>query len=128
MSETTTEWVVDANAPTDQRRRRIAWQEYGYISKYEGSENYNWQTRRGDGHLSGIVTGAEAAMAHADAMLALPVEEFNAMAAIGLRDEIANLEKKLLALQPGADLLPGYHAGFEAGMAAMKAKVEAVLS
>lgn len=127
-SQPTPTWIQDPTAPTDKWTRRIEYCVYGYICQYEGSNDYCWQARRGGHVLTGIVEGRDAAMAAADDTLALPVEKFNARVAVELRAQMKQLEKDLLALQPDADLLPGYHAGFEAGAASVRQQIAAVLN
>ncbi len=102
-------------------------QRAGYVAQYEGTDSYNWQDIRYGHRLSGIVEGAEAAMAACDASMALSDEEFNARVAATLITELKRLEKELLALQPTTTLLTGYHAGFDAGFAKARESVLAAL-
>lgn len=102
-------------------------QRAGYVAQYEGSDSYNWQDIRYGHRLSGIVNGADAAMAACDASMALSDEEFNARVATTLITELKRLEKELLALQPNTTLLTGYHAGFEAGFAKARESMLAAL-
>ena len=102
-------------------------QRAGYVSQYEGSNRYNWQDIRGDHRLSGVVEGADAAMAACDASMALSDEDFNARVAANLITELKQREKALLELQPNTTLLTGYHAGFEAGFAKARESVLAAL-
>lgn len=125
---TETEWQRDE---TDTKRATYHKGRYtrreGYVAQYEGSDSYNWQDIR-DGHrLSGIVEGAADAMTACDASMALADEEFKARVAATLVTELKRLEKELLALQPTTALLPGYHAGFEAGFAKARNSVLAAL-
>lgn len=123
-----TPWKQNLEAPTDQWDRHDESGDCGYISKYKGSDDYYWQTVRNNFRLAGIVVGREAAIAAADAKLALPIDDFNALVAADLIKNLRKLEQDLLILQPGGDYLPGYQAGYKAGQAAMKRKIEAVLS
>jgi hypothetical protein len=131
---TPTEWTPRADRP-DILDRGQANNERGYIHEY--AEDCNWQAWRNGYCLSGIVGSLEAAMDMADAMLALPIEEFNARVAVDLREKLRGIECELLRLQPDAALLrlqpdaallPGFHAGYEQGVADTKRKIEAVLS
>mgnify|MGYP004704588543 CR=1 FL=1 len=121
-------WKQAENAATDTWKKPIGDGTHCYATQYAGSDDYNWQTWRNGYCISGIVTGRDSAMAKADEMLARPIEEFNAIVAAGLRADMKDIEKKLLIMQPDTTLLPGYHAGYEAGMEGMKRKIEAVLS
>ena len=100
---------------------------HGYVSQYAGEDRYNWQDIRGGHRLSSIETGAEAAMAACDASMALSDDEFNARAAAALIDDIMRFEERLIELQPNTTLLPGYHAGFEAGFTKARESVLAAL-
>lgn len=129
----TNEWKQDEKADTDQWNLPMdgaAGYCYGHISNYAGTNRYCWQAVRGDlrFRLSGIVEGREAAMAKADEALALPIDEFNTIVAGELREKLTELEQQLLFLQPGAQFLPGYHAGYEAGAADVKRKIAEALS
>lgn len=117
------QWTQDTAARTDTWNREISVQTYCYICQYEGCDRYCWQAVRGDYRLSGIVTGREAAMAQADATMTLPADEFNAQVAADLKETLLDLERKLLDLEPASTLLPGYHAGFEAGFAHARRKI-----
>lgn len=101
---------------------------HGYVHHYDNSDYANWQAWRNGFYLSGIVCGVDAAKATAEAMLALPIEEFNARVAEDLREDLKKIERDLLRLQPDAHLLPGFHAGYEQGVLDTKRKIEAVLS
>lgn len=125
---TTTTWQQDDATPDTWHRRIDGYQTYGYIRQYEGSDSHNWQAVRNGYRLSGIVAGRDAAMAAAEAALAMPIDEFNAWVAIELKETLTRLERDLLSLCPDSQFLPGYHAGYEAGVADTKSKIEAVLA
>ncbi len=128
MQATHATWQQDTTAKTDEWRKYIREGTRCRATQYEGSNQYCWQVYRDDFYQGGIVTGRDAAMAKADEMLALPIEEYNALVAVELKKDMRDLERKLLKLQPDADILPGYHLGYEAGVADTKRKIEAVLS
>lgn len=116
-------WTQDTAARTDTWDRDITHRTYCHIAQYEGTDRYCWQAVQGDYRLSGIETGREAAMAQADATMALPADEFNAQVAADLKETLLDIERKLLNLEPASTLLPGYHAGFEAGFAHARRKI-----
>lgn len=126
-------WVQNTEHPTDQWDIVISGsiyldnRIYGHITQYEGSDSYCWQAVRGEDRLSGIAVGREAAMAMAEETLALPVEEFNSRIVAEYVDTLRALEKKILRLSPASDLLPGYHAGYEAGAADIKRRLSTLL-
>lgn len=126
----TLEWEQEASAYPDRWKRRLdepGWN-CGFIHRYEGTNGYCWQAVRHGFRMSGTRQGREAALAAADAALALPIEQFNALAAAEIRIKIADLERDLLKLQPETDVSPGYRIGFAAGQEAMQQKIMAVLS
>lgn len=47
--------------------------------------------------------------------MALPIEEFNRRVTAELIDDLRKIERDIMRLSPATDLLPGYHAGYEAG-------------
>jgi hypothetical protein len=100
---------------------------YLYVGNYAGTDDYSVQVRRNNFCISSIETGLDHAKAIAEARLALPIEEFNAIVAAELKRDMLRIEQDLLRLQPDTQLLPGYHAGYEAGVADTKRKIEAVL-
>lgn len=59
-------------------------------------------------------------------MMALPLDDFYAIVAGYLRKELTDLEQKLLCVLPGHDFLPGYHAGYKAGVSEIKRRVAAL--
>ena len=77
--------------------------------------------------LGGIERGLDAAMAACEASIALTDEEFNTRVVADLRQDLARIEKQILAIAPDAAMLPGYHAGFAAGMAKMRDDVLAAV-
>jgi hypothetical protein len=113
-------WTQDLGAKTDTWTRETDYRTYCRISQYEGSDRYCWQAVRGDHRLADIVTGRAAAMAQADATMALLPDEFNARVTTDLMESLRNIERQLLDLNPTSTLLPGYHTGFEAGFAHAK--------
>lgn len=121
-----TEWTPRAGSD-DTWERKIDEQAYCYAHQYAGSNKFNWQAVRGLDRLSGIVGDRDSAMAHADAAIALPVDEFNARLLAELADELRDIERKIARLSPTTDILPGYHAGYADGMDAMKRKIEAAM-
>lgn len=126
---TTATWKQDVSSVTDTWDCKIGPCDHLHISSFSpDSDRYSCQTWRGGFCLSSVVAGREAAMAKAEERLALPIEEFNARVADELFDRLRQIEGELLRLQPNADFLPGYHAGYEAGVADTKRKIEAVLS
>ncbi len=110
-------WTQDTAARTDTWDRDISHRTYCHIAQYEGTDRYCWQAVHGDYRLSGIEPGREAAMAQADATMALPLDEFNAQVSAAIKETMADLERKLLNIDPTAALLPGYHIGFQDGIA-----------
>ena len=124
----TNTWQKDTNAATDHWRRRIDFDTYAIITQHEDRTDYCWQAVRGDFRISSIVEGRTPAMSMADSAIDLPIDEFNAIVAADLRADLKAIEKKLLILQPDTTLLPGFHAGYEAGAEDMKRKIAAVLS
>lgn len=125
MTADTTQW-----ARRDDRTEKEVWERhieqhniYGYCSRYENNGLWNWQAVRGANRLSDICPTMDGAMACADAVLALPVTEFNTRVAAVLRQELQELERKLIALAPDLVLLPGYHAGYETGFNDARQKV-----
>lgn len=123
-------WQQDPKADTDQWYLRIDGHDvYGHVSNYAGSDRYWWQVVRGDNrfYVSGIVVGRDAAMAKAVELLAVPLDDFNAIVAGNLREKLFEFEQQLLALQPDSHLLPGYHAGYEAGVAEVKRRIAAAI-
>jgi hypothetical protein len=101
---------------------------YLYVGNYAGTDDYSVQVRRNHFLISSIETGLDHAKEIAEARLSLPIEEFNAIVAAELRRDMLKIEQDLLRLQPDSQLLPGYHAGYEAGIADTKRKIKAVLS
>jgi hypothetical protein len=125
---TTPTWQQDTSAKTDDWQLHIRDGTRCHVTQYEGRDDYCWQVYRNEAYQGGIVIGREAAIAKADEMLALPIEEYNALVADKLKAELREIERKLLKLQPDTDLLPGYNIGYEAGVIDTKRKIEAVLS
>lgn len=121
-------WQQDTDADTDAWRRRIRSSTYCRIIQYAGTDNYYWATTRNDFRLSGITKGRDSAMADADRHMDMPIESFNSMVAAEMIDKLREIEKDLLRLQPDINLLPGYHAGYEAGAEETRQRVAAVLN
>lgn len=96
---------------------------YGLAIQYANTDDYNWQAVRGAFRLSGIEEGRTAAMHMAEEILALPTEEFNRRVAVELFDRLKEIERNIHTLYPSADILPGYHAGYEAGVADTKRRI-----
>lgn len=117
-------WQQDTSAETDQWRLHISKGTRSSVTQYVGTDDYCWQVYRNDFYLGGIVTGHEAAIAKADEMQAMPIEDYNAMVAANLMSDLLDIERKLIKLQPHTNLLAGY----EAGVTDTKRKIEAVLS
>lgn len=120
-------WEQNMQAATDQWNWVIDDVTYAHITQYSGTENYCFQAKRGDYRLAGIIAGRSSAMRQADELIALPIEEFNRRVMIELIDELRKVERDILRLSPNTDLLPGYHAGFEDGVADMKRRIAAVI-
>lgn len=123
----THEWKRDHEAATDTRTCRIEDCVLGYISQYPDINRYNWQAIRGQFRLTGIEADSDAAIACAEEALALPIEEFNRLVAKDLIDDFQRIERDILLLSPGTKLLPGYRAGYDAGVADIKRKVASAL-
>lgn len=122
------EWKQAANDEHDTwHLDRYSTAKRGYVSQYTNGCGYNWQAYRGDHCLSGSAPDRDAAMAAAEATLALPVDEFNARVLAKLTEELFELEKQILDVAPSSQLLPGYHAGYEAGVAAIRSRIEEAL-
>lgn len=127
-----TTWTQRTDADTDTWERRI---DGGlcYVTQYKGSTSYNWQFWRGRHGLSGVVDAHDAAiskteaMAQAEAMEKLPVDEFNARVVADLVSDMHKIERDIASLSPTAAILPGYHAGYEAGVADTKRMIAAAI-
>lgn len=125
----TTPWIQRQGTPTETwERRDKGGKIIAYVSKYAGSDGFNWQAIRGAGHRSESALTREAAMTCADAALAMPIDEFNAAAVAELWEDIQELEQKILALCPGTPLLPGYQAGYAAGLVEARRRVNEALA
>lgn len=120
------EWIPREDRPGDYERRIDATTSCA-ISNYEGSDDYFWQAVRGDARLHAIARGREVAMQKADEMIALPIEEFNARAVEKLVEDLREIELAIMRLAPSHEILPGYHAGYEAGVADIKRKIAAAI-
>lgn len=123
-----TGWTQEPDADTDSWERVIDATTKCKIIQYAGRDDYWWQTTRGEGSLSGIKRGRYTAMDEADAALALPTAEFNARVVAKLIDELRKTERAIVRLAPATEILPGYHAGYEAGMADTRRRIEAALA
>lgn len=82
---------------------------------------------RSGSRLAGVVTGREAAANAAEETLALPVEEFNGRVTAQLMDDLWKIERDILRLSPAAEILPGYHAGYEDGAADVRRRITEAL-
>lgn len=120
-------WNKRQDRDTDDWERKTGTDDYCAITQYEGTHSYCWHAVRGEARLHGVIYGRDAAMQQADAIMALPVEEFNARAVAKLIDELRELEGRILRLAPTSSVLPGYHAGFEAGAANVKRTIATAL-
>lgn len=127
MSRPLDQWERDQSAETDQWRRAFAPRIYCVVTQYSGSDDYCWQAVRGDARLAGVVQGQLAAMNQAEEIMALPIEEFNRRVVSDLMDDLRKIERDILRLSPSADLIPGYHAGYEAGVADVKRRIAAAI-
>ena len=121
-------WQQDTSDKTDSWRKEVRQDTRCYALQCEGATSYCWQVYRDNFYQGGIIADRDAAMAKADEMLAMPIDEYNALVAIGLKNEMRKLERDLLRLQPNVEILRGYYLGYEAGVADTKRKAEAVLS
>lgn len=121
------QWEQDANAGTDQWNRVFAPRTLCHITQYAGSNSYCWQTVRGDFRLAGVMEGREAAMKQSEEIMALPVDEFNRRVTAELVDDLRKIERDIMLLSPSTEILPGYHAGYEAGVADVKRRIAASL-
>lgn len=122
------EWTKRPGAENDDWERDLGAGTYCAVTQYAGSDDYCWHVHRAGARLHGVIRGREYAMQHADAIMALPVYEFNARAVAKLIDELREIETSILRLAPDAAVLPGYHAGFEDGAADTRRKILAVLN
>jgi len=120
-------WAQDKKADTDCWDLEIGERIYGHITQYAGSERYCWQAVRGDFRLAGIEVGREAAANLAEETLALPVDEFNRRVTVELIDDLRKIERDILRLSPAAEILPGYHAGYEAGASDVRRRIAEAL-
>lgn len=120
-------WKFDPEADTDVWRREFASRVYCVVTQYSGSDDYCWQTVRGGDRLAGVVRGPVAAMFKAEEVMALPIEEFNRLVVAELIDDFHQMERDILRLSPSTVLIPGYHAGYEAGVADVKRRVAAAI-
>lgn len=126
-TEAPTGWVQDATGLELWRKDQYAYNS-GYVCAYGNhTRGYNWQAIRGEHRISGSEDTPEAAMAAAEAGMALSDEAFSAIVAADLKEKLCNLEQELIALCPDEKLLPGYRAGFEAGYAACRQRIEEAL-
>jgi len=121
------DWKQNLKADTDQWDRVFAERIYCHVTQYSGSDSYCWQTARGDFRLAGVVRGRDAAMQQAEETMALPVEEFNRRVTAELIDDIRKIERDIMRLSPTTELLPGYHAGYEAGTEDFKRRIAAAI-
>lgn len=123
-------WEKDASTTTDRWYKRLkesGW-DHAVVDQVEATDRYIWRvTRRGFSH-SGIKTGRGSTMGVADDLLNMPIDQFNKLVAVRIREEIASREQDLLKLQPETDVSPGYVNGFHDGVLHMKQKIMAVLS
>lgn len=121
------EWEQDIKADTETWNRRFATGTRCHISQYAGRDMFFWQAVRGDFRISGAVMGRLAAMNAAEEIMALPVEEFNRQVASDLINDLRRIERDILRLSPNTEILPGYHAGFAAGVADVKRRIAAAI-
>lgn len=121
------DWTQDITAKTDTWDREISHTVYCHVTNYEGTDRYCWQAVRGEYRIADIVTGREAAMAQADATMALSRDEFNAIVSADLTEAMREIERKLLAINPTMSVLPGYHSGFKAGFAHARGLIDLAL-
>jgi len=103
---------------------------YGYITAYstDVQSAYNWQAARGQHRLSGTEADRVAAMARAEQVLALPIDEFNRQVIADLESDLQKLALDILALAPDASLPPGYKAGFAAGVEDTRKRIDALFT
>lgn len=120
-------WKQNEQADTDQWDWEISDRTYSHITQYAGKNSYCWQAVRGDFRLSGIAIGRDAAISQAEEIMTLPVDEFNRRVTVELIDKFREIERDILRLSPSTDLLPGYHAGYEAGSADIRRRIAAAM-
>ena len=120
-------WTQDQTARTDSWDWKIEARTYGYVTQYAGSESYCWQAVRGDFRLAGIEVGRGAAMNRAEETLALPIDEFNQRVTVELINDLRKIERDILRLSPATEILPGYHAGYEAGASDVRRRIAEAL-
>lgn len=116
MTEMTTTWAQRQDASEETWDRLSEDDGRGYVSKYAGCSGFNWQAIRGEARLSASAPTRVEAMAAADDALAMPIEQFNAAVVAEWVKGIQKLEQQILTLSPGTSLLPGYQAGYAAGL------------
>lgn len=121
-------WKQMPDAATDEWDWVISGDSRCHATQYAGTENYCWQGVRGDFRLSGIVVGREAAMERAEEIIALPIEEFNRRVVVELMAKLHEIERDITRLSPSTDILPGYAAGYEAGISAIKCRISAAMN
>jgi hypothetical protein len=120
-------WKQNTEAATDQWDWEIADRTYGHITQYTGSDRYCWQAVRGDFRLAGTAVGRDASISQAEEIMALPIDEFNRRVTVELIDQLRKTERDILRLSPSAEILPGYHAGYEAGVADIRRRITAAI-
>jgi len=120
-------WKQNTEADTDQWNLEIADRIYCHITQYAGTASYCWQAVRSDFRLLGIAVGRDAAISQAEEIIALPIDEFNRRVTIELIDKFREIERDILRLSPSTDLLPGYHAGYTAGIADIRRRIAAAI-
>lgn len=121
------DWKQNPDAETDRWDRRFAGAVHCLVTQYAGSADYCWQTVRGNYRIYGIARGRDSAMQRAEETMALPIDEFNQVVAAELVDKLREIERDLLRLSPTAAIIPGYHAGYEAGVADVKRRIAAAI-
>lgn len=123
----TQDWKQNTKSETDKWDCVIAERAYSHITQYSGSDSYCWQAARDDFRLAGIAEGRDAAMKKAEEIMGLPIEEFNRRVTAELIDDLRKIERDIMRLSPSTDLLPGYHARYEAGATDIKRRIASVI-
>lgn len=100
-----------------------------YVSAYSDhpASAYNWQVYLNeftDARLSGSLPGLDDAKVHAEHLMALPDDEFNALIVGVMTEKLNEVAANILKLSPTAQVLPG----FSAGVAAERHRIETCLS
>lgn len=108
-------WTKRDGTTTEAYDYAAAAKNSAYVSVYEDRQDCYYQVVRGTAEHSGIKSTLELAMIESEHLLALPENEFKAVAVADLIAELKRLQLRIARIDAETEALAGYGTGYNTG-------------